>query len=250
MEIVMFARIYAIDSIQFRILKSFPPKLVLVVAGRATSTGWTDAELGTWMYIRPPADGILDFDFLARMPKGLSLPVLTPIAATITLPLPTWAKGARVHAASNEMTIDFSDPGKAKAVDAGSVPWPWSDLADQPDSSDIERLRAAVAGGGAPANKDWEAWENQMGPGVPRLHVKGKVETTNGAIIPVLTPTNPDGHLFMAKLHLVDAGGVGTTDINFRPLAFDCPVPKDRFKEVRVTWQGAALASMPVKVVS
>ena len=123
----MFSRVYSVEHVSFKLLKSNPPQLVVSATGLTSSSGWSDPELATWMYIKPPADGILDLDFIARAPTGMSLPYLAPIAATLSIVAPDWLRGVRVHAANNAI-VEGDKTGGGQPLVAGDdpVPWPWS----------------------------------------------------------------------------------------------------------------------------
>lgn len=75
-------RLFSIDDVQLALLKSNPPKLSVSVSGWATSSGWRDADLAPMEKILSP-DGILDLDFVAVPPDGISMPVLTRMSANM-----------------------------------------------------------------------------------------------------------------------------------------------------------------------
>jgi hypothetical protein len=101
-------------------------KLVFVFATDKTRTsGWKNPSLDPVMYITPPADGIQEFNFRATPPSGISLQVLTPIAAEYTWPNPPkWLRGVRVNAEINKKQVPIirmsaslqAKPKKAAAV--------------------------------------------------------------------------------------------------------------------------------------
>jgi len=97
-------RIYRIEQIQLNLMKSNPPQLGVFVQGQVTSSGWTNPRLVP-LESDLAEDGILDLEFLADPPTGISMPVLTSVAADFV-----WDKeadrvlGARVVARTNEMT--------------------------------------------------------------------------------------------------------------------------------------------------
>lgn len=116
-----FAKIYAVDDIDITLLKSEPPSLLILARGRTTSSGWRDPQLVQHIYITPPADGVLDLDFIAQAPNpgGIVLPVLSSIAAETQIDdidvANYWGKGLpltgiRVISVSNEKTAVFADP--------------------------------------------------------------------------------------------------------------------------------------------
>ena len=75
-------RVMMIDSIDLDILKSNPPKLSIAAVGRVTSTGWKNPQLVP-LEKKLSKDGILDVEFVADPPDGISLPKITPIAADL-----------------------------------------------------------------------------------------------------------------------------------------------------------------------
>ena len=123
-------RVYKVNSGHIHLVNSKPKALIVCVMGSASSSGWTQAELGPWVYVTPPVDGIYDFDLIANPPTGTALQVITPIAAATAFPdPPTDIKGIRIHATSNNLeilldtnsSIDFPD---ADVKPAGIFPWP------------------------------------------------------------------------------------------------------------------------------
>lgn len=102
-------------------------------------------------------------------------------------------------------------------------------------------------------SKDWNAWENrrQSNPPGPSLHVTGKVETLNGAIMPTLRPSVPQGinpSILMLDLALEDSG-FGTDDIAFRSVHFTDVVSVGGYEEVQVLWEGETIETVDVVVI-
>lgn len=130
----MRARIYSIEQALFYIMKSAPAQLAVIATGRVPTTGWSDPTLTPFIYVTPPADGILDLDVtaLAPAPGMVVLAMPTPVSASLTMAVPTWVRGVRVHASSNSATgeavIDMvsTDEGRRLEGGGGSVPWPWA----------------------------------------------------------------------------------------------------------------------------
>jgi hypothetical protein len=104
-------RVLCVDSVQVAILESKPPQFAVMANGKVPSTGWTQPELSMWFYVVPPEDGIQDYDFVARPPSGIVLPVVTPISVFHPDPRDPrnyWGKGkplkgVRIHARENSM---------------------------------------------------------------------------------------------------------------------------------------------------
>lgn len=80
-----------------------PPLLAVAALGLVPTTGWTHPRLAPYVYVKPPADGVWDFDFLADPPQGVVLEVLRPVASDWLGPRPAWCKGVRIHATSNQI---------------------------------------------------------------------------------------------------------------------------------------------------
>ncbi|WP_306028692.1 hypothetical protein [Stappia sp. MMSF_3263] len=109
----MSTRIYSVDLIDLTLLKSLPSKLLVMATGRTSSSGWSSIELSPFIYVQPPADGILDCDMVGTPPAPgqTVLPVLVPVSADILLDNVEnyWGPdqpltGVRIHAAANAKT--------------------------------------------------------------------------------------------------------------------------------------------------
>jgi hypothetical protein len=95
-------RVMEVDNVKVMVLKVIGHELFAVHAeGKVPTTGWTNPALDAFIYIVPPADGIMDFDFVAKAPTGIVGDVVLPIYADTVLPMPKWLKGVRVHAKEN-----------------------------------------------------------------------------------------------------------------------------------------------------
>ncbi len=75
-------RVFSVKTVKLAILKSNPPMLSIVAHGQVTSTGWRNPNLVPLEKKLSP-DGILDVEFVADPPKGISLPVLTDIVGDL-----------------------------------------------------------------------------------------------------------------------------------------------------------------------
>lgn len=126
-------RIISVENVNLQIDDHTPPHVVIHVEGKVSSSGWTSAELGAWHYIEPPADGIQDFDFTAEPPTGISLTVISPIAASLHVPVDVdnyWGterplKGVRIHAqsGSKEELLTNAGPIVYSFENSESLPW-------------------------------------------------------------------------------------------------------------------------------
>jgi hypothetical protein len=130
------AKVLFVDSVDAYMTRSIPSLVVVHAAGRTSTLGWHDARLEPYVYVAPPADGIMDLDFQATPPSGnIQLPSLGIAAASTTFEKPAWCKGIRVHAAANVMEDSLyplegasSDlaPQQSAAEGDSFIPIPWS----------------------------------------------------------------------------------------------------------------------------
>lgn len=134
----MFAKVRTVESVSAVFLKSNPPTFLVQAAGTVPTGGWSDGQLAPRVYITPPDDGLWDFDFIAKAPRGITTAVISPIGASFSLfDPPTWVKGARVHASLNsaDSASDAAAPtlvaigepigSQAKALSGGVDGFPW-----------------------------------------------------------------------------------------------------------------------------
>jgi hypothetical protein len=135
----MQAKVYSVDEAFCSTTRSVPMLLRAWAKGTVTTGGWCDGQLAPRFYIRPPDDGIWDLDFVATAPSGPVSDALTSIdSAMLTLELPKWCKGVRVHASINVMTSELF-PSKVESPNCYSfVPIPWN----------AKKTDDAVQGGG------------------------------------------------------------------------------------------------------
>lgn len=104
----------------------------------------------------------------------------------------------------------------------------------------------------APNTQTWSAWEDRRpGPPSPRLHVTGEVETTRSSLVPVLTPTVPQGineKILFLDLTIEDTGGIGTDDVAFRKVAYECDVTEGQHTHVEIKWEGVTIVELEVEI--
>lgn len=141
-----FAKVFEVTSASVDVEAGEGLSTITVMAtGSVNTGGWSDAELAAWSYISPPADGILDFDLMARMPSDDAIVTMAfeDVTASVTGPMPPWVRGIRVHASTNftEVLLD-NVPSQTNlpamnsegAVAADEVlPWPWKFFTPQAD---------------------------------------------------------------------------------------------------------------------
>lgn len=108
-------KVLQVDRVALSIIKTNPPQLKIQADGKTRSAGWSDAELVAHVYIVPPADGIYEYDFVAKPPAGVSPQVITPIKAhAVRQDIPKELKGVRVIAATNKKEATLKQPPTQK----------------------------------------------------------------------------------------------------------------------------------------
>src|SRR5687768_13384247 len=71
-EVVVLKRVPQITDVTFELQTTEPPNLVVTAHGQVPTGGWTDVQLIRRVYEKEPADGIWEYDLLARPPAGLA----------------------------------------------------------------------------------------------------------------------------------------------------------------------------------
>lgn len=88
--------------------KKNPPNIHIDAKGLVSSLGWSNGLLIPRVYVKPPADGIQDFDFVATRPTGpVPLPLAT-ICGSGGIEMAPWMCGVRVHAKNNAVEQKFA----------------------------------------------------------------------------------------------------------------------------------------------
>ncbi|MFZ5739647.1 hypothetical protein BJ123_102222 [Rhodopseudomonas thermotolerans] len=130
-------RVLEVTSVDLSLVKTKPPQIHIVTHGTVPTSGWKHPRLSPWFYIRPPDDGIQDFDFVADAPTGIVLPMITTIVAEATIPRDPedyWGpckalRGVRIHARTNTKEASFNaaeDLAQAISLFRGDddpIPW-------------------------------------------------------------------------------------------------------------------------------
>jgi hypothetical protein len=98
-------RVMEVDSVKVVVLKVGHDLIAVHAEGKVPTTGWTNPALDAFIHIVPPADGIMDFDFVAKAPTGIVGQVVLPITANTIVPMPSWLKGVRVSAKDNSKEV-------------------------------------------------------------------------------------------------------------------------------------------------
>jgi hypothetical protein len=72
--------------------------ITVTANGEVPTGGYTNVVLVQRVYVKPPADGIWEFDMFACKPSGIVIQVITPVSATIKWEGPPRSlKGIRVY---------------------------------------------------------------------------------------------------------------------------------------------------------
>lgn len=159
-------RILEVKSVDVSVVKTKPAQIHIVAHGTVPTSGWTNAELSPWFYIRPPEDGIQDFDFSAEEPGGIVLEVITCISAEVSIPRDPgdyWGpgqplRGVRVHARLNSKEALCDGPDQLKQavlLSDNPVPWPWLLPKKQPAGRDLLGKSLRVYQTGDALTKDY-----------------------------------------------------------------------------------------------
>jgi hypothetical protein len=116
----MLTKVLEVTSIQLEILKKQPPILSVVVEGIVGSPGWKKARLVPYVYVKPPGNGIYEFDLVALCPTIITIQKLTSIkAAGQWQDYPPDLKGVKVYASTNCDEKMLSDATKQASLAEG-----------------------------------------------------------------------------------------------------------------------------------
>ena len=108
-------KVMQVDRAAVSYIKTNPPQLQIEATGKTNTGGWSEPELVEHVYIVPPADGMYEYDFVARPPSGASTQVITPISArTVRHNIPKDMKGVRVIAKTNKKEANLEQPTAQK----------------------------------------------------------------------------------------------------------------------------------------
>ncbi|MDG1332296.1 MAG: hypothetical protein P8P74_08190 [Crocinitomicaceae bacterium] len=165
----MKERIYKVEKVQITYLKSNPPKLAIVVEGVASSSGWTEIELRP--LVTGPDKGIFQFELVGLPPKGISLPVLTPVQTTYIFDeIPPIFDGVIVFAKTNHILIrsERTDSNAANFEDAIPVP---KIIRLKGISLKDNKLTLRVPSNGCTSKEDIKVDVNKGITGLPPFHV-------------------------------------------------------------------------------
>jgi hypothetical protein len=94
--------VFTVERVHIDLLECEPPQLWLRADGTTMTPGYSAPRLRPRVHAEPPADGILEFDFVASPPDDDVRLANTPVRAAYRLDgAPEWLRGARVHAEVN-----------------------------------------------------------------------------------------------------------------------------------------------------
>ncbi len=105
----MSRKVYQVSFVHAAISKTMPPQLSVAAVGEVSSGGWKSPEIVPRIYIRPPADGVQEFDFFATPPAGMAIQVILPISASVEVERLEWITGVRVYSANNSVESSITD---------------------------------------------------------------------------------------------------------------------------------------------
>lgn len=100
-------KLFQVTDVRVMKRNESPLQLYIQVSGLAASSGWTNPRLDN-SADPDPEDGVLVFSFEADRPTGISLPVLTPIAADIEVTPNNGADAVVVVARTNQLVVHAS----------------------------------------------------------------------------------------------------------------------------------------------
>lgn len=117
-------------------------------------------------------------------------------------------------------------------------------------------LAAGPADANQPPSKEWRAWENRMPtvriePGKTTLLIAGQVETSNGAVQPVLRQKGEragDAEALEFELELVKKEEAGTTEVAYRDVEQLFIIPMRRYKRIYILYDGAPIDAEPIRI--
>lgn len=98
-EAVLLKRVAQITDVTYELQTSEPPNLVVTAHGQVPTGGWTEVQLIRRIYEKEPADGIWEYDLLAKPPIGPATQALAKVKASDTWMKidPKKLKGLRVY---------------------------------------------------------------------------------------------------------------------------------------------------------
>ena len=115
----MQAKVLAVNNVWLQ--RTTEERFFIVASGSVPTSGWRDGALHPRIYIRPPEDGMWDWDFTASPPNGIAADVISQVnAQSAEFPPPAWMRGVRVHASTNSIDA-FVDEARAPIAGFATV---------------------------------------------------------------------------------------------------------------------------------
>jgi len=81
-ETVVLKRVPRVTDVTYELQTSDPPNLVVTAEGTVPTGSWTEVQLIRRVYEKEPADGIWEYDLLARPPAGPAAQVISKVKAS------------------------------------------------------------------------------------------------------------------------------------------------------------------------
>ena len=81
-ETIVLKRVPQVTDVTYELQTSDPPNLVVTAEGAAPTEGWTEVQLIRRVYEKEPADGIWEYDLLAKPPAGPAAQVISKVKAS------------------------------------------------------------------------------------------------------------------------------------------------------------------------
>ena len=97
----MSIKVYEVTSVDFEILKSFPPKLSITAKGKVLSSGWHSAKLVP----KDSRNGIYEYYFVAEIPIDHPVPGDFEIEANLVIKYPKDLKKIIVYSQNNHKEV-------------------------------------------------------------------------------------------------------------------------------------------------
>jgi hypothetical protein len=102
-----------VDNAYYSITQTNPPQLQVVANGHVSSGGWGFPQLVTYRSQKPPANGVLEYDFVAKAPAAdrLVIKAVMPIGANNLLHdyYPA-IQAIKINARTNSITLKVTPP--------------------------------------------------------------------------------------------------------------------------------------------
>lgn len=125
----MDARVYSVLEIRVERLDpiwEFLPAIAISALGKIKIMGWSDADLRPLIIEEAPADGMLNLDFVVKLPQASDLfDTFVPLVKAMFVP--AWVRGVRVYGSTNYEEAMLADSAQASDVDllGEGMPLPW-----------------------------------------------------------------------------------------------------------------------------